>query len=239
MAKPTSLKNKLVPVVAATGIAILGWWAWDGLSDSGPGAGFVSGNGRIEATEVDVATKLPGRVEEILVREGDFVRSGQPLARMQPRNWTMTGRAYGAPRRPSRPARHRPPLPAPRSKPPGRSLSARSPACPPLRPVARIDADIADSELKAPRDGRVQVRVAHPARCLGAGGRVLNLLDLSDVYMTFFLPETVAGRVALGSEVRIVLDAAPSRDSGQRVLRGQHRRSSPPRRWKPPANGKS
>ena len=48
----------------------------------------------------------------------------------------MTGRAYGAPRRPSRPARHRPPLPAPRSKPPGRSLSARSPACPPLRPVS-------------------------------------------------------------------------------------------------------
>jgi HlyD family secretion protein len=27
--------------------------------------------------------------------------------------------------------------------------------------------------------------------------------------MTFFLPETVAGRVALGTEVRIVLDAAP------------------------------
>lgn len=34
-------------------------------------------------------------------------------------------------------------------------------------------------------------------------------MDLSDVYMTFFLPETVAGRVALGSDVRIVLDAAP------------------------------
>jgi HlyD family secretion protein len=29
------------------------------------------------------------------------------------------------------------------------------------------------------------------------------------VYITFFLPETVAGRVALGSEVRIILDAAP------------------------------
>ena len=37
---------------------------------------------------------------------------------------------------------------------------------------------------------------------------MLDLVDLSDVYMTFFLPETVAGRVALGSEVRIVLDAA-------------------------------
>jgi HlyD family secretion protein len=38
---------------------------------------------------------------------------------------------------------------------------------------------------------------------------VLNLVDLSDVYMTFFLPETAAGRVAIGSEARIILDAAP------------------------------
>jgi len=33
-------------------------------------------------------------------------------------------------------------------------------------------------------------------------------VDIGDVYMTFFLPEMAAGRVALGSEVRIVLDAA-------------------------------
>ncbi|MCY1182494.1 hypothetical protein D9M73_230560 [compost metagenome] len=44
---------------------------------------------------------------------------------------------------------------------------------------------------------------------LGAGGKVLNLVDLADVYMTFFLPERQAGLVALGSEVRVVLDAAP------------------------------
>jgi HlyD family secretion protein len=44
--------------------------------------GLVSGNGRIEATEIDVATKLPGRVTAMLVDEGDFVKAGQPLARM-------------------------------------------------------------------------------------------------------------------------------------------------------------
>ena len=38
---------------------------------------------------------------------------------------------------------------------------------------------------------------------------MLNLVNLSDVYMTFFLPETVAGRVGLGTEVRLKLDAAP------------------------------
>ena len=51
--------------------------------------------------------------------------------------------------------------------------------------------------------------MAQPGEVLGAGGKVLNMVDLSDVYMTFFLPEQAAGRVALGQDVRIILDAAP------------------------------
>jgi HlyD family secretion protein len=35
------------------------------------------------------------------------------------------------------------------------------------------------------------------------------MVDLSDVTMTFFLPEAATGRIAIGSEVQIVLDAAP------------------------------
>jgi HlyD family secretion protein len=75
--------------------------------------------------------------------------------------------------------------------------------------IARVEADIQDSQLKSPRDGRVQYRVAQPGEVLAGGGKVLNLIDLNDVYMTFFLPETAVGKVALGSEVRLVLDAAP------------------------------
>ena len=37
------------------------------------------GNGRIEATEVDVAAKTAGRVAEILVNEGDFVKAGDVI----------------------------------------------------------------------------------------------------------------------------------------------------------------
>jgi len=73
----------------------------------------------------------------------------------------------------------------------------------------RIDADLEDSVLRAPRDGRVQYRVAEPGEVLSAGGNVVNLVDLGDVYMTFFLPTEHAGRVAIGDDVRIILDAAP------------------------------
>ena len=82
-----------------------------------------------------------------------------------------------------------------------------------------------------PRNGRVN-RIAQ-ARVISGGGKVLNLVDLSDVYMTFSCRNR--GRPAgIGQRVRIVLDAAPL-DSGGCLLWRTH---SPPRRWKPPASGK-
>ena len=44
--------------------------------------GIASGNGRIESKEVDVAAKLPLRVKEVLVAEGDLVKPGQVVVRM-------------------------------------------------------------------------------------------------------------------------------------------------------------
>ena len=75
--------------------------------------------------------------------------------------------------------------------------------------VRRIQTQISDSVLKAPRRGRVQYRLAEPGEVLASGGRVVTLLDLTDVYMTIFLPTVQVGRVFVGSEARIILDAVP------------------------------
>lgn len=66
-----------------------------------------------------------------------------------------------------------------------------------------------DTLLKAPQRGRVQYRLAEPGEVLGAGGRVLTLLDISDVYMTIFLPASDAGKLIIGSDARIILDPIP------------------------------
>ena len=75
--------------------------------------------------------------------------------------------------------------------------------------IERVQTDIDDSALKAPRGGRVQYRVAQAGEVLPSGGKVLNMVDLSDVYMTFFLAEGEAGQVRMGADVRLVLDAYP------------------------------
>ena len=245
--------KKLAPFAILLAAALIGYGAWKKLHTSNEIAGFASGNGRIEATEIDIATKLPGRLDEVLVAEGAFVKAGQPLARMQLQSLqaqrdealarlqqaqqTVAGyeaqvavretEMDAAQRRLKRTetlvqegASSRQELDDDRARFRGAQAvvtstkaqvtAGKAAVNAAQATVARIDADLQDSELKAPRDARVQFLVAQPGEVLGGGGKVLNLVDLSDVYLTFFLPETIAGRVSLGSEARIVLDATPN-----------------------------
>ncbi len=75
--------------------------------------------------------------------------------------------------------------------------------------IERIQVDIDDSTLTSPIEGRVQFRVAQIGEVVPAGGRILRILDLSDIYMTFFLPTDLVGSIPIGDEARIVLDAFP------------------------------
>jgi HlyD family secretion protein len=69
--------------------------------------------------------------------------------------------------------------------------------------------NILDNTLMAPRDGPIEYRVANVGEVLPAGGKVFTMLDASYVYMDIYLPTAEAGRVRIGSDARIVLDAYP------------------------------
>ncbi len=77
--------------------------------------------------------------------------------------------------------------------------------------VERIESIIHDLTLVSPRNGRVQYQLARAGEVVAAGAPIVTILDLTDVYMTIFLPAADAGRVTLGDEARIVLDPVPDR----------------------------
>ncbi|MCQ1854671.1 HlyD family secretion protein [Neorhizobium galegae] len=268
----------IVAVVGAAGY--FGWRYQQDLRAERAMQGIASGNGRIEAVEIDVAARTAGRLSDILVKEGNFVKAGAIVARMDIEQLVAqkreaeaqlarakiaieTAKSLVVQRQAEKEAaaatvsqnevqlqsaRKR----LARSEQMSRSgsvseqlldddrarveggvatvaaakanLAATDAAIGAAQSqvvdagasveavqatVARIDADLRDSELKAPRDGRVQYLVAQPGEVVAAGGRVLNILDVGDVYMTFFLPTGEAGRTPIGGEARIVLDAAP------------------------------
>ncbi|WP_417264565.1 HlyD family secretion protein [Celeribacter sp.] len=63
-----------------------------------------------------------------------------------------------------------------------------------------------DLTIKAPIRGRVLYRLHEPGEVIDAGYPVATMLDLSDVYMNIYLPATVIGTLAVGNEVRLILD---------------------------------
>mgnify|MGYP000948059284 CR=1 FL=1 len=270
--------NRLVWGAVVLGLASLAGWQF--FQGRGEDENIASGNGRIEATEIDVATKFAGRIKTILVKEGDFVTAGQVVAQMdtdvlqaqlreaearlrkaevdiavarsrlsQRESEKVAAAALVAQRQAELTAARKRSVRTSALVAEGAAsqqeadddrarmqsyqaavsaaqaqvaaaeaaivtarsevLGAQSAAEGAKASIEKIQADIADSDLKAPRDGRVQYLVAQPGEVVGAGGRVLNLVDLTDVYMTFFLPTAQAGRLAIGSEVRLVFDAAP------------------------------
>src|SRR6185295_11591414 len=71
----------LLAALAVLVVAFFGFRWWQGRKTRLP-KGIASGNGRIESKEVDVAAKLPLRVKEVLVAEGDLVKAGQVVVRM-------------------------------------------------------------------------------------------------------------------------------------------------------------
>jgi len=75
--------------------------------------------------------------------------------------------------------------------------------------VERIESIIHDLTLVSPRNGRVQYQLARAGEVVAAGAPIVTILDLTDVYMTIFLPAADAGRLAIGDEARIILDPVP------------------------------
>jgi HlyD family secretion protein len=75
--------------------------------------------------------------------------------------------------------------------------------------VKQVEAVLAEATLRTPVTGRVEYKLVQAGEIVAAGARLATILDLSDVFMTIFLPTGQAGRVGLGSEARIVLDAIP------------------------------
>lgn len=78
------MKAKRFVAMAATlsVVAALAWFAWRGFSTPTLPEGILEGHGRIEAIEVAIAAKVPGRIAEMPLREGDRVDKGDLLARL-------------------------------------------------------------------------------------------------------------------------------------------------------------
>jgi len=214
--------------------------------------GIFKTNGRIEATQVDVSAKYPGRLADITVVEGSEVKAGQVVGRVSSPEYEAQLRAAQSNVERAKQTlaeaetlitQRNAVLAAAKSDfERGKELvgkqiitqqtfdqrqrnyegaeanvkgaiAQRDQADAGIKSaqaeVERIEAILHDLVLVSPRTGRVQYLLARNGEVMAAGGKVMTILDLQDVYMTVFLPAAVAGKLEMGSEARIILDPVP------------------------------
>ena len=81
MAKLSKKTKWIIAAVVVAGVAFFGYKWWQGRQNAVPD-GIAYGNGRLEAKLVDATAKEPLRVKEVLVDEGDLVKPGQVVVRL-------------------------------------------------------------------------------------------------------------------------------------------------------------
>jgi HlyD family secretion protein len=233
-------------IAAGVGYAILG-----GNGDAELPDGIASGNGRIEAVQIDISTRIAGRVKEISAKEGDLVQPDQTVALIDTaqlraqllkaqadiasaqsevasaqasiaqakaqlllaeqelsRTKQLVAKGHTSKETYDTSVSNRTVAKANVAVAEATLVSRQRGVDAKRASAAEIQTQIDDGLLKAPAMGRVLYRLAEPGEVISAGGKVLTLINLADVYMEIFLPSAQAHRVSVGSEARIKLDIA-------------------------------
>ena len=85
--------------------------------------------------------------------------------------------------------------------------------------LAEQRSHVADFSVKSPIDGRVLTRTVERGERVEPGTPLFTLVDLDRLYVKIYVPEPSIGKVALGQEARVYVDAYPGRAFPARVSR--------------------
>jgi HlyD family secretion protein len=243
---------RLAVTAAVVAVAAAGGWYWWQEQLKALPPGIANANGRLEAEQVEIATKFPGRIAVVLAKEGQMVDAGEIVARMDTaeleaqlhaaeaqvrkaehqkiqaealivqresertfakkelnRTSTLVAKGWSTAEKLDQRRNEMKTAEAAYDTAIATKGAAIAAIAAAQAEVTRLKSQIADSTLVAPKRGRIQYKLAQPGEVLPAGGRVLTLLDLSEVYLTIFVPARVAGPLTVGDEARVILDPLP------------------------------
>jgi HlyD family secretion protein len=239
-------------IAVVVGGAGAGFYWWKHSQSLMP-PGIAWSNGRIDADEIDIDTKFAGRIAEMLADEGDMVKAGQIVARMDTQDLAASLRKAEAQVQQAQKAideananvvqqtsqvllakqqmdratslaqegyQTKEVVDQRQQQLDGANAALEAAEARVIEFQHALEAsthdvelnrvNIADNTLVAPRDGRIQYRIANIGEVLPAGGKVFAMLDISYVYMDVYLPTEEAGKLKIGADARIVLDAYPN-----------------------------
>lgn len=180
---------------------------------------IIEGSGTIEVTEIDVASKIMARIADVTVQEGDEVKKGDILVRLEGEELSAQEKSAIA-NYENALANYK------RAKElyEAGSLSTRDfESISTAYQIAQANLDIAslsakNSIIRAPIDGFIVSRNLNPGEIAFPGAAILTMADLRHCWIKIYIPETKLGLVKIGQKAEIFVDTFPNKKYEGKVV---------------------
>ncbi len=229
-------RGLILVLLLALVTAAVGWWLF--YQPEPLPEGLIQANGRFEGDHYTVASRVPGKVTELLVREGDNVTKGQLLMRLDDAQLrarldqakqavAAAEAALQAEQRAERQARRdRDRLQnllaketasrqeAERAELAWRVARDRLEAARARRDqaraaVAEVVSLLDDLRIRAPAAGVITTRIVAEGEVVAPGAPLLDIVDLDRLYLKVYVPAREIGKLRLDLPAQIWVDAFP------------------------------
>ncbi|HXF49931.1 MAG TPA: efflux RND transporter periplasmic adaptor subunit [Verrucomicrobiae bacterium] len=232
--------KKVIPILVLA-VGLLFVLIYVQLTKNSNKEGVLSGSGTIEATEVEISSKLAGRIEVITKEEGDSVAKGELLAQLEHKELSaqlkvaeatikMTGAQIAQARTNLKNLEDnlkriealyksgsatQQQLEDIQTKVDGARDQVRSLEFSREQAAAQknyIQAQVDNAKIFAPISGRIIKKTAEEGETVFPGSPILTLADLSKVTLKIYLKETEVGLVKLGQPAKVKVDSYPDEE---------------------------
>lgn len=225
------MKKRIAAVIAVViiGVAVYAGMNYWRTADSGA----LIASGTVEATEAQLGFQAPGRIEQVTVHEGDAVKQGQLLARLDTRETEARLAQAQAQARAAQVRLHEAERDLARSRALlgggaiGREAFDKAQTAQQVASsdydqaraqIAALEAVLANMQVRASFDGIVSVRHHEPGEVVAAGTPILTVLNPNDRWVRIYIAENRLGAVRLGQKAAISTDTYPNRRYGGEVI---------------------
>lgn len=211
-------KKKLIPVAVIVVALTLSVLYFEVFRHLGGDSSRIEGSGTIEVTEVDISSKLAGRIISITREEGEAVKSGEVLVKiaydeLDAQRLSVIANLNNAKKNMDRVKELYQSGSVSKKDYDNMEMMYRMAKA----AYEQINAVIENAVIASPIDGVVLEKNLEVGEIAFPGTPVLTVADIKDTWLRIYVNEIELGRVKLGQKAEITVDAFPEKKFSGKV----------------------
>ncbi len=212
-------RKKIIPIALVVVVFTASLIYYEFLRDYFKDDSRLSGSGTIEVTEIDISTKISGRIVELPKEEGDAIEKNELLVRigydeLKAQKLSIAANLKNAEKNLER-VKKLYQSGSVSKKEYDNMVTAYRVA---KANYNQITATIDNAIILSPINGTVLLRNLEPGEMAFPGAPILTIADLSSAWIKIYVSEMKLGFVKLGQKANIYIDSYPDRAFPGRVV---------------------